>query len=585
MVEDAERDISILIGGDAGLGVESGGSALSLVFARGGLHVFGSPDYRSRIRGGHNFFQIRLSQRPAYSARQPIHLALALTKETVSLHLDRVVPGGAFLYPEEFGIDASTLQQRQVQAFSLPFLKIAQQYGSRLMLNVAALAAAISVIGWPFELLEDVIRNTFAGKGEKIVEQNLRAASAAYVMAQEWYGRDFPFKMQPLEVRQRLLLNGNQALALGALAAGCRFVAAYPMTPATTIVEYLASLPRELGIVIKQAEDEIAAVCMAIGASYAGARAMTATSGGGFCLMVEAMGLAGMTEVPVVIVNAQRGGPSTGLPTRTEQSDLLFVIHAAQGEFPRIVLAPGTVEECFQAGWRAFNLAEKYQCPLVILTDQLLASSLRTVEQGDIDFSAVEIDRGATLTQEQLDQLTEPYERFQFTPTGISPRALPGHPKAVFTSSSDEHLESGHISEEMENRRRMMEKRMSKQDEAVKEMRGPQLYGPQAAEVTLVCWGSTYGACREAVDSLNASGGKANALHFSDLWPFPTQETVAALDKCHRAIAVEQNYTSQLARLIRMNTGRGLDGTINKYDGRPFTPEEIIAALNGGGGP
>jgi len=307
---------------------------------------------------------------------------------------------------------------------------------------------------------------------------------------------------------------------------------------------------------------------------------MTATSGGGFCLMVEAMGLAGMTEVPLVIVDAQRGGPSTGLPTRTEQGDLLFAISAAQGEFPRIILAPGTIEECFAAGWRAFNLAEKYQCPVVILTDQFLAASLRAVEKEAIDFGAVEIDRGATLTWEQLDQLTDDYKRFAFTEAGgSSPRAIPGHPKGVFSASSYEHDEFGHTTEEIENRQRMMAKRMGKLAEAVKEMQGPQLYGPADAALTLVCWGSSYGPCREAADQLNANGKSANVLHFSDLWPLPEEATARALDACLRTVAVEQNYTSQLARLIRMCTGRTLDGTINKYDGRPFTPEEIVAAL------
>jgi len=379
---------------------------------------------------------------------------------------------------------------------------------------------------------------------------------------------------------KRMLMNGNEALAMGALAGGCRFVSAYPMTPATSIVEWLAALPHEYGVVTKHTEDEIAAACMAIGASYAGARAMTATSGGGFSLMVEAMGLAGMTEVPLVIMEAQRGGPSTGLPTRTEQSDLLFVINAAQGEFPRIVTAPGTVEECFEAGWRAFNLAEKYQCPVVVLTDTFLASSLRTVDADAIDFNSVEIDRGPTLTYEELDRLSDGYQRFQFTETGVSPRAFPGHPRSVFPTSSDEHDEMGHITEENENRRRMMRKRMGKLREAEKEVRPPSWYGPGTADFTLVCWGSTYGPCKEAADLINAAGGSANVLHFSDLWPMPVDAAAAALARCRLTVAVEQNYTSQLARLLRMTVGIQVDATLNKYDGRSFAPGEIVAGLS-----
>lgn len=573
------KDLSILIGGDAGQGVESGGAGLARAFARGGLHVFGVPDYRSRIRGGHNFYVIRLSERPVYSRRSDVQLMLALTEETVELHRDEVSEGGAVLYPDHFNVDEAALRQRSLRPFPLPLLDIAREKGSRLMVNTAALAAAAGVVGWPLAHLERVIAESFDAKGKDIVDQNVAVAWAAFEVGRERYGRDLPLQVEPLEAPPRLLMNGNQALSLGAVAAGCRFMAAYPMTPATTIIEQLSALPPELGVVTKHAEDEIAAVCMAIGASYAGARSMTATSGGGFCLMVEAMGLAGMTEVPVVIVNAQRGGPSTGLPTRTEQGDLLFAINAGQGEFPRIVLAPATVEECFEAGWRAFNLADKYQCPVVVLTDQLLAGSLRTVDREAVDFSAAQIDRGDMVVGGEADRLPDGYKRFELTASGVSPRAVPGHPKTVFPSSSDEHDEYGHIVEDADNRRRMLEKRMRKLETASSEMRGPRLYGPPDAELTLVTWGSTYGPCRQAVDILNADAARANLLCFSDLWPFPERETAEALDACRRTVSVEQNYTSQLARLIRMTTGRSMDGAINKYNGRPFTPEEIIAAL------
>jgi 2-oxoglutarate ferredoxin oxidoreductase subunit alpha len=306
---------------------------------------------------------------------------------------------------------------------------------------------------------------------------------------------------------------------------------------------------------------------------------MTATSGGGFSLMAEALGLAGMTEVPLVVVEAQRGGPSTGLPTHTEQADLLFVINAAQGESPRIVLAPGTVEECFEAGWRAFNLAERYQCPVIILSDQFLASSLRTLDKEAIDFATVSIDRGRLLSAEDLERLEDGYRRFAFTDSGVSPRAAPGHPKAVYAVTSDEHDEYGHITEEITNRRRMMDKRMRKLAAAAAEMRPPKRYGPEQADLTLVCWGSSYGPCREAINLLNSDGASANLIHFSDLWPFPEDEAARMLKACRHTVAVEQNYTSQLARLIRMSTGLGVGRTINKYDGRPFSPEDIVAAL------
>jgi 2-oxoglutarate ferredoxin oxidoreductase subunit alpha len=574
------NDMSIVIGGDAGQGVESSGAGFCLSFARAGLHVYGMQDYRSRIRGGHNFYQIRLSEQPRLSHSNPVHLLLALTPETVQLHLDQLAEGSAVIFPERFEIDPAPIEARGARVDALPLIRIAEEHGNRVMTNTAGLGAAAGITEFPLEFMESVIRDNFKPKGEQVIEANVKVARAAYDLARERYGADFPYKLRPVEgAPRRMLINGNEALAMGALAGGCRFISAYPMTPATSIIEWLSALPHEYGVVTKHAEDEIAAACMAIGASFAGARAMTATSGGGFCLMVEAMGLAGMTEVPLVIVESQRGGPSTGLPTRTEQSDLLFVIHASQGEFPRIVTAPSTVEDCFEAGWRAFNLAEEYQCPVVVVTDQLLAASLRTLDMDAIDFSSVAIDRGSTLTYEDLDRLSDGYKRFELTESGISPRAFPGHPRGVFAASSDEHDETGHITEEIENRRLMMRKRMRKLEEAEKELRPPQLYGPEDAEVTLVCWGSTFGACKEAADEINGAGGSANVLRFIDLWPLPEDAAAAALSRCRRTVAVEQNYTSQLAKLLRMTTGIKMDDTLNKYDGRPFAPEEIVAGL------
>jgi 2-oxoglutarate ferredoxin oxidoreductase subunit alpha len=581
MASVVTNDMSVVIGGDAGQGVESSGAGFSLSLARAGLHVFAMQDYHSQIRGGHNFYQIRISEPPRLSHGNPVHLLLALTPETAELHLDNLAEGAAVIFPEKFDIDPEPLRKRGVRVHALPLIRIAEEHGSRVMTNTAALGATAGITEFPIEFMESVIRENFAAKGQQVVDANLTVAQAAYDLARERYGAEFPYKLAPVEgVPHRMLMSGNQALAMGALAGGCRFMSAYPMTPATTIFEWLSGVPHEYGVVTKHTEDEIAAADMAVGASFAGARAMTGTSGGGFCLMVETLGLAGMTEVPMVIALSQRGGPSNGLPTRTEQADLLFAVNASHGESPRIVTAPGTIEECFEAGWRAFNLAEKYQCAVVIMTDQFLGSSLRTLDMDALNFSSVTIDRGSTLTREDLDRLTNGYKRYQFTETGISPRALPGqHPEAVFSATSDEHDEEGHFDEGIENRRRMMQKRMRKLQEAEKEMRAPKRYGPPEAETTLVCWGSTFGACKEAADQINAAGGSANVLQFVDLWPLPEEETAAALGECRRTVVVEQNYTSQLARLLRMATGTKVDETLNKYDGRPFAPEEIAAGL------
>jgi 2-oxoglutarate ferredoxin oxidoreductase subunit alpha len=372
-----------------------------------------------------------------------------------------------------------------------------------------------------------------------------------------------------------MVMAGNQAFAMGAAAGGCRFISAYPMTPATSIIEWMARHERQFGIVTKHAEDEIAAICMAVGANFAGVRAMTATSGGGFSLMSEALGLAGMCEVPLVIVEAQRGGPSTGLPTRTEQSDLLFVLHASQGEFPRLVLAPGTIEEYFECGWRAFNLAEKYQTPVIVLSDHMLASSLRTVDIESIDFERVVIDRGKLLSPAELETVTEPYKRHLFTTDGISPRAIPGHANAVYATASDEHDEFGHICEEPDNRRRMMQKRMQKLETARQEVRPPTRYGPAEAPIVLVGWGSTYGVLREVVDRLD---GQARLVHFCDLWPFPAE---AARESLHGAkvVVAENNYTSQFKRLLASETCIEAARAITRYDGHALSPEDVLAGL------
>jgi len=581
-------DLSITIGGDAGQGVESSGSTLSLASMRSGWNVFSIQDYRSRIRGGHNFYQIRIASRPIRSHSDPAHLLLALTKESVDIHWDNLVEGAAVLYDDSLRIDAAAIEGRGLLALPMPLTEIATRHGNRVMTNTAAIGAGAGILGLSLERLLEVVKERFASKGEKLTQANLAVAEEAYQMAVSRYRGSYRYSLHdkapprrpaPRSAEGPMLISGNEAFALGAAAGGCRFVAAYPMTPATTIFEWMVRKEKELGIVTKHAEDEIAAICMAIGAGYAGARALVPTSGGGFSLMVEALGMAGMTEVPVVVVDVQRGGPSTGLPTRTEQADLLFVLHASQGEFPRIVLAPGTHEEYFEAGWRSLTLAERYQCPVIVLADQFLAASLCTLPWDAFRYDEIVRDRGELLDAEDLDQLgKDEYRRYRITPSGISPRALPGHPNAVYTVVTDEHDEEGHITEAIDNRVHMMAKRMRKLDQAQREMRGPKRYGPEKADLTLICWGSTVGPVVESLPLLEQGGVRANALHFTDLWPFPAEASLKALAGAQRTIAVEQNYTGQFARLLRMCTGHVVTDSLHKFDGRPFSPQQIAEA-------
>ena len=570
------NNMTFKIAGAAGQGVESSGAGFTQALTRGGLHAFALQDYMSRIRGGLNFFQVRVHEQPLYCHEEQVHILLPLNDEALEAYRDDVVKGGAIIYDEELKVDRRSVAAKGRKAMPVPLMEIAKEHGERVMANTAALGAAAGVVGYAYERLADVIRDNFRRKGDDVVAANLRVARAAYLYAQERYASDFEWKLQQVpNASQRMVMSGNQAFALGALAAGCRFISAYPMTPATSIIEWMAKREHKFGVVIKHAEDEIAAICMAIGANFVGARAMTATSGGGFSLMSEALGLAGMNEVPLVVVEAQRGGPSTGMPTRTEQSDLLFVINASQGEFPRLVLAPGTIEEYFECGWRAFNLAEKYQTPVIVLSDELLASSLRTIDLDAIDFDKVVIDRGKLLSDEELDALTEPYKRHQFSDDGISPRALPGHPKAVYATASDEHDEFGHITEDMNNRAQMMQKRMQKLETARQDIEAPTRYGPSEAPIALVGWGSTYGVLRETVDRLD---GKVRLVHFRDLWPFPVQAAAAALEGA-KVVVVENNFTGQFKRLLQSETCIEVARVISRYDGRPFSVENVLAGL------
>lgn len=570
-------DVSITIGGDAGQGIESSGAAWGRAVARSGLHLFSMADYRSRIRGGHNFYQTRAANRPVASHSDPVHLLMALTEETVKIHLDNVQPGGFLVYDEGFRrVDAAEIQRAGVVPLPLPLAAKAADLGSKVMMNTLVLGVAAGLLDFDLTYLQEVIEELFSGRSRQMTDSNVAALEQGWQWGQQ-HQHQWSVRLPAPGGAPRLALNGNQAFSLGAAAGDCRFMAAYPMTPATSIFEWFVAHSRQLGVVTKHAEDEIAAICMAIGASHAGVRSMTATSGAGLALMSEAIGLAGMVELPLVVVVSQRGGPSTGLPTRTEQGDLLFAIHASQGEFPRLLLAPGTVEDCFTAGWRAFNLADQYQTPVIVLLDQFVSSAVKTVADEDLDLNQVAVERGATWGPADLEQLDQPYHRFALTSSGISPRAIPGHPQGVYALTSDEHDEEGHISEELGNRVLMMRKRMRKEQTALNAQGAPVFYGPLDSDLTLVCWGSTVGACREALELLQAQKVKANVLHFTDLWPMPRAKVRNALANCRRTLAVEQNYTGQLARLLRQTVGFTVDATLHKYDGRPYTPQDVAA--------
>ena len=560
-------NFNLMVGGEAGQGVQSIGFILAKAFTRGGFHVFADQDYESRVRGGHNFFRVRISNSKLEAISESVDILLALNQESVDLHRGRLAREGMMVFDQGRVKDISG-----DNFFAVPMADLAEEkVGNKLMANTVALGVVLRLVGYDFKIAADVLREQFGAVGAG--EDNVRAAAAGYEYATSNLKGSLGWSLNPIDSRKRMLINGNEAIALGAVAAGCTFMAAYPMTPSTSIMEYMADKSRETGLVVIQPEDEIAAINMVIGAAFAGARAMTATSGGGFCLMVEGLGLAGMTETPIVVVVGQRPGPAIGLPTRTEQSDLQFAIYASHGEFPRAVLAPANIEHAFWLTVKAFNLAEKYQLPVILLTDQHLASSYSTVDR--FDLSRVSIDRGLLASEKDIVSIGK-YRRHQITPSGISPRSLPLQGNVLVVTDADEHNEEGHLIEDASTRTRMMLKRLHKVEGLQAEINPPRIYGPHRAETALMGWGSTYGALKEAVDILQGEGLDVNLLHLSEIWPFPAKTVCALLDGVKQSFVVENNATGQLARLIQSETGRRVTGNILKFDGRPFTPALII---------
>lgn len=579
-----KNKISWMIGGEAGYGIMAAGTAFAKTCSRGGLHVFINSEYPSLIKGGHNLSLVRVDEEEIFSHLETVDLLVALNQETIDLHLNEIVPGGGIIYDgEQINLTKESLKREDLVLFSVPLTKIVRELGVELLLrNTVVVGASIAILDYDFGLLEVAIRDSFGKKKGEIVEQNVKAARMGYDYVKKNICEECGYKLEPRKAPERMLLTGNDAIAMGAIKAGCKFYAAYPMTPVSAILHTMAERAKEFNIVVKQTEDEIAAMNMIIGANFTGVRAMNATSGGGFCLMVEALGLAAMTETPIVTVEGQRPGPSTGQPTHTAQGDLKFLLSAGQGEFVRILIAPGDREECFYETFNAFNLAEKFQVPVLILVDKFLAENYKTTEF--FDQSNLKIERGKLLSQEELNKITE-YKRYLNTEDGISPRALPGQLSGIHCAASTEHDEAGFSHEASEallppeTSKIMLEKRMKKFGYIEKEMKPPKLYGPSDADITLVSWGSTKGPIFEAMKLLEKDGVKVNFLQILYLSPFPSEEVKRVLSSAKTVVDVENNFTAQLASLIREKTGIEIQHKILKYDGRPFYPNFIYKQL------
>ncbi len=571
------QDYDLKIGGAAGQGLQVIGDLIAKALARSGLHLFAYQDFYSRVRGGHNFYHVRAASSPVFSHKSRLDILVALDQASITRHYDEIGAGGVLLFDS---------QNVQVEANSpnvmgLDLAKLAVEGGGhKIMANTVAAGAVWHIVGGESELLAGAIADTFASKGEKIVASNQAAAAAGARWAQEMFRGNCSMKVNRQSTDSRMVLTGNEALALGALAAGCRFVSAYPMTPASGIVEHMNGKADRMSLAFEQAEDEISAINMAMGAAFCGVRSMVATSGGGFSLMVEGLSLAGCTETPVVIAMGQRPGPSTGMATRTEQGDLLFCLHAGHGEFPRAILTPGHPEDAFWAMIHAFNLADRYHIPVFVMTDQLLADGYATLTPPDVQ--RVTIDRGPLAPVDSLAS-DEPYRRYQFTANGVSPRAFPGQSEKLVISTGNEHDETGLSTEDPTLRTRMVQKRLAKSRPLADEVLPPVGYGGEDAATVLLTWGSSYGACREAVDLLHEDDQDVSMIHLPQVWPFPARALLPLLASTSRVVTVEMNATGQLGRLLRQETLIQPHAAILKYDGRPMNGEFVVEELAKGG--
>ncbi len=573
-------DLQWLVGGEAGYGIMTSGATVGKIFTRLGLSVFDYVEYPSLIRGGHNAYYVRGADFEISSQKKPVDILVALNRDTIDKHKSELSSTAAIIFdpnvvkiePSEFG--------PTILLCPVPLLEITKQLQiDRLMINTVSIGASLALFSSDFSVLEQIMKDVFGRKGEQIVTENVNATKAGFDFVTKEFASKFAIKVQKTE-QKNLLIGGGEAVAFGAIRAGVKAAYIYPMTPINSIMITLTANALKYNIVTKEPEDEIAGLNMAIGSGFAGVRSMVATSGGGFSLMVEAVGLASQTETPVVIVMGMRPGPATGMPTWTGQGDLRFVMHAAQDDFPRVVLVPGDFEEAFEYSMKAFNLAEKYQMPVILLVDKYLMEGHGTVaaEQFKVQSSKFKVERGKILSDEDASKETD-YKRYLLTDDGISPRSIPGQKGAIALSGSDEHDERGLYDEEAENRTKMMDKRFKKLETMLPEIPGPEWYGNPDAPLTLVLFGSTKLPAMEAMRWLQKENINVNILKISYILPFRSDLITPELKKAKKTLILEGNKTGQLEGLIREKTGMQFEHNFRKYDGRPFYPEEIVAKV------
>jgi 2-oxoglutarate ferredoxin oxidoreductase subunit alpha len=567
-------DFAFAIGGAAGQGIATPGNILARMLVRRGLHLNAYNAYQSIIRGGHILLTVRVKSEPVHTHGDKLDLLVCLNQDTMTRHARHLGEGGRVIFnsddvkPQDVG--------RGVELCGLPINELTNNNRNKLVQNTVALGAMVSLMGADFKVLEEALTQQFKSKGQPVVDENVGTARTGFDYAHKNF-KPFPHAL-PEGKKPLAVWTGNDALAMGGAAAGVKFYCAYPMSPSSGILHWMAKNARELGIMVRQIEDEVGVANVAIGAAHTGARTMCATSGGGFALMTEALGAASMMEIPLVFINVQRAGPSTGVPTKTEQGDLWQALGASQGDFERIIVSPRDALDAFNTIAELFNLVDLYQCPGIVLSDLLISEGTFSVDPDQVNMHP-SIDRGALILNGG-GASENGYRRYEDTRTGISPRAVPGTPGHTHVVATDEHDEDGVlISDEFTNphkRRQMVEKRARKLETFFERVKAPSIEGPGDADVTLVGWGSTHGVLGEAVEILAEQGIKANQLSIKWIKPFHADAIEKALARAKNIIVVENNHSGQFARYLRGETGITAHGHIRKYDGEPLSPHHVV---------
>ncbi|MDR7236328.1 2-oxoacid:acceptor oxidoreductase subunit alpha [Neobacillus drentensis] len=568
------NQLSWKVGGQQGEGIESTGEIFAIALNRLGYYLYGYRHFSSRIKGGHTNNKIRVSTTEVRSISDDLDILVAFDQETIDLNYKELHSKGVILADAKFS--PKKPEDTEASLYAVPFTEIATELGTSLMKNMVAIGATSAVLDLDINVFEVVVREIFGKKGDQVVAKNMDAIKAGFDKMKENLSKGIKtMELEKADGKKRMFMIGNDAIALGAIAGGCRFMAAYPITPASEIMEYLIKKLPALGGAVIQTEDEIAACTMAIGANYGGVRSITASAGPGLSLKMEAIGLSGITETPLVIVDTQRGGPSTGLPTKQEQSDLMAMIYGTHGEIPKIVMAPSTVEEAFYDTAEAFNLAEEYQCPVIILSDLQLSLGKQTVEP--LDYDKVEIRRGKLVAEEiPANENNAYFKRYEVTEDGVSPRVIPGMKNGIHHVTGVEHDEQGKPSESATNRIAQMDKRFRKVENIRFNTPVYKNAKHEDADVLFVGFNSTRGVIEEAMVRLENDGLKVNHAHIRLIHPFPTDEVLQLVRSAKKVVVVENNATGQLANIMKMNVGHAEKITKHlKYDGNPFLPHEV----------